>query len=592
MEDQLGAAARRGDRAAVIFGSLHEPPGADPLGATVRQRVAGIARDAGMAVCGAGCMGFVNVTYGLRAIGYVEHDPLPHGPVALVTHSGSVFSALLRTRRRLGFTLAVSSGQELVTTTADYVQRALDDPATRVVGLVLEALRDGPGFRAALARAAEADVAVVALTVGGSPTGRAMVAAHSGALAGDDGAWEALFDAYGVARVRDLDELADTLELLSSGRRAAAGGGIATVHDSGAERALVVDVADAEGVPFTALAPATTARLAEVLEPGLPAANPLDVWGTGADTEGLFTTCLRTVAADPGVAAVALAVDLVHELDGDESYPRAAAAAASSTPKPVAVLSNLGSGIDPEAADWLRARGVPVLEGTRSGLRALGHLLALRERRPKPDRDPERHDRRRRARWLDRLTAGPLGTPEAFELLADYGIPCAASGPAASADDAVSAAERLGYPVVLKTDEPGIAHKSDVGGVVLGLANAGEVRAAYTDLADRLGTRVLVSATAPGGVELSLGVVSDRALGPLVVVGAGGTLVEFLADRSVGLPPLDPDAARAMVGRLRVSPLLGGAAGPPRPTSTPCRPPSWASRRWRSRWVARSPPST
>jgi hypothetical protein len=181
-------------------------------------------------------MGFVNVTTGLRAIGYIERDELRPGPVAFITHSGSVFSALLRTRRHLGFTMAVSSGQELVTTTASYLDYALGLEQTKVVGLLLETLRQPERLRAALARAAAQDVSVVALTVGRSAEGRAMVAAHSGALAGDDGAWEALFDAYGVIRVGDLDEMADTLELFAAGRRAgptAGPGGIASVHDSG-----------------------------------------------------------------------------------------------------------------------------------------------------------------------------------------------------------------------------------------------------------------------------------------------------------------------------------------------------------------------
>src|SRR6185437_11274592 len=143
----------------------------------------------------------VNVARGLRAIGYVEPDPLPAGPVALVTHSGSVFSALLRARRGFGFTVAVSSGQELVTTAADYARYALTVPGTKVLALVLEAIRDAAGLRAVLAQA--------------------LVAAHSGALAADGGAWEALAAAYGVHRVGDLAELADTLEIFASGRRAA-----------------------------------------------------------------------------------------------------------------------------------------------------------------------------------------------------------------------------------------------------------------------------------------------------------------------------------------------------------------------------------
>ena len=164
-----------------------------------------------------------------------------------------MFSALLRTHRRLEYTLAVSSGQELVTTTGDYLQWALAQESTRVVGLFLETIRDADALRAGLALAAERDVPVVALTVGGSPTGRPLVTAHSGAIAGDDAAWEALFATYGVHRTRDVEELVDTLELFAIGRRVRPTGGIATVHDSGAERVLVADVAADERVPFAPL---------------------------------------------------------------------------------------------------------------------------------------------------------------------------------------------------------------------------------------------------------------------------------------------------------------------------------------------------
>jgi acyl-CoA synthetase (NDP forming) len=555
LEQELSAAARNRARSAVIFGSAVDPPG----GTGLRSRLAAIAADAGMALCGAGCMGFVNVARGLRAIGYVEPDPLPAGPVALVTHSGSVFSALLRTRRGFGFSLAVSSGQELVTTAADYARYALQLAETRVLALVLEAIRDAPGLRAVLAGALAADVPVVLLSVGASQAGQALVSAHSGALAAADGAWEALAGAYGLHRVRDLAELADTLELFATGRRAAPGTGpgmgIATVHDSGLERAHTADLAAEVGVPFAALAPRTQTRLAAVLDPGLDPANPLDVWGTGRDTEPLFAECLSVLAADPAVAAVALAVDLVPEFDGDESYPAAVLTAAAGTAKPVAVLAGLPSAVDQVAAARLRAAGVPVLEGTRTGLLALRHLLDHAERPPPPPVWPPS-----RAPRNDPL---PAGGPELFGLLRDYGIPVVRSRAAATRAAALAAADEIGYPVVVKTGEPGIAHKSDVGGVRLGLAGPAEADAAYDDLAARLGPRVVVSETAAPGTELALGVVRDPVLGPLLVIGAGGVLVEILAERAVLLAPVTRSAALAALRRLRIAPVLAGSRGQP-----------------------------
>jgi len=551
LEQQLSAAARSQARSAVIFGNAFDPPGRTGL----RSRLAAIAEQAGLALCGAGCMGFVNVARGLRAIGYVEPDPLPAGPVALVTHSGSVFSALLRTRRGFGFSLAVSSGQELVTTAADYARYALGQAETQVLALVLEAIRDAPGLRAVLADALAADVPVVLLSVGASQAGQALVSAHSGALAAADGAWEALAGAYGLHRVGDLAELADTLELFAAGRRAAPGTGIATVHDSGLERAHTADLAAELSVPFADLAPATHTRLAAVLDPGLDPANPLDVWGTGRDTEPLFAECLSTLADDPAVAAVALAVDLVPEFDGDESYPAAVLAAAAGTAKPVAVLAGLPSAVDQAAAARLRAAGVPVLESTRTGLLALRHLLDHSGRpAPPPVREPAR------APSKDPL---PTSGPELFGLLREYGIPAVRTEAAASRDAALAAASAIGYPVVIKTDEPGIAHKSDVGGVRLGLAGPAEAGAAYDDLAARLGPRVVVCETAPPGTELALGIVTDPALGPLLVVGAGGVLVEILAERAVLLAPVTRSAALAALRRLRIAPVLAGSRGQP-----------------------------
>jgi acyl-CoA synthetase (NDP forming) len=560
LEDQLALAARTKVRSAVIFGNAFDADGATGL----RDRLAAIATDAGMALCGAGCMGFVNVARGLRAVGYLEPDPLPAGPVALITHSGSVFSTMLRAQRGFGFSVVVSSGQELVTTAGAYARYALQLEETRVLALVLEAIRAPAELSTALETALTTDVPVVLLSVGESQAGQHLIEAHSGALAAADGAWEALAGAYGLHRVRDLAELADTLELFSvgqhgAGRRCARDHkGIATVHDSGLERAHVADLAAELGVPFAPLGPATTQRLAQAIDPGLAPGNPLDVWATGRDTEPLFAECLAALAADPQVAAVAMAVDLVREFDGDEAYPRAILAAAERTAKPVAVLAGLPAAVDPVAARELRAHGVPVLEGTRTGLLALRHLLDHAHR---PEPPPPATPGPRRQRWAPVLSAGPPGSAVLFDLLRDYGIPAVRARAAGTRAGALAAAAEIGYPVVLKTDEPGIAHKSDVGGVRLGLADPGAAGAAYDDLAARLGPRVLVCQMAAPGTELALGLVRDAALGPLLVIGAGGVLIEIFSERSVVLPPVTRSSAREVIARLRLAAVLAGARG-------------------------------
>jgi acyl-CoA synthetase (NDP forming) len=555
LEDQLALAARTRVRSAIIFGNAFDADGATGL----RGRLAAIATDAGMALCGAGCMGFVNVARGLRAVGYIEPDPVPAGPVALITHSGSVFSTMLRAHRGFGFSVVISSGQELVTTAAAYARYALQLNETRVLALVLEAIRDPAELRMALETALVAGVPVVLLSVGESQAGKNLVSAHSGALAAADGAWEALAGAYGLHRVGDLAELADTVELFASGRRCARDNkGIATVHDSGLERAHVADLAAELNVPFAPISPATTQRLANTIDPGLRPANPLDVWATGRDTEPLFAECLAALAADPQVAAVAMAVDLVREFDGDEAYPRAILAAAARTAKPVAVLAGLPGAVDPVAARALRANGVPVLEGTRTGLLALRHLL---DHASRPEPPPPATPGPRRRRWAPVLSAGPPGSAVLFDLLRDYGIPAVRARAAGTRAAALAAAAEIGYPVVLKTDEPGIAHKSDVGGVRLGLAGPDAAGAAYDDLAARLGPRVLVCQTAAPGTELALGLVRDAALGPLLVISAGGVLIEIFSERSVVLPPLTRSSARVVLARLRLAAVLAGARG-------------------------------
>ena len=593
LEEQAGAAAAGGARSAVIFGSAVDPDGGTGAGSGpgLRDRIAATARAAGMAVCGAGCMGFVNVARGLRAIGYTEPDPLPAGPVALVTHSGSVFSALLRTRRAFGFTLAVSSGQELVTPAAAYARYALTLPETKILVLVLETIRDAPALRSVLAAAASRDVPVLLLAAGTSAPARSLVAAHSGALAAGDGAWQALAAAYGVHRVGDLAELADTMELFSltrRGGRPAGGTGLATVHDSGFERAHVADVAASLGVPFAPLAAETKDRLAAVLDPGLEPGNPLDVWGTGRDPESLFTETLSALADDPGTGAVALAVDLVPEYDGDDSYQTALLAAAGKTDKPVCVLASVPAAIDTAAAGLLRSAGIPVLESTRTGLLALRHLLSRGDARslgapaanafgpPQPDgcgsepatggwlpQPPAPPSPARRARWLARLADGPPAGADVLALLSDYGIPSVAARSAGTTEAALAAAEAIGYPVAVKTDNPDVAHKSDVGGVRLGVTGPAELAQAYADLCARLGPQVIVTAMAGPGPELILGMARDPVLGPLIVIGAGGVLAEYLADRAVALPPVTPSAAAGLIAGQRFARLLNGFRGQP-----------------------------
>ena len=529
-----------------------------------------------MAVCGAGCMGFVNVARGLRAVGYVEPDPLPAGPVALVTHSGSVFSALLRARRGFGFSLAVSSGQELVTTAAAYARYALSLPETRVLALVLEAIRDAAELRAVLAEALAADVPAVLLSVGTSAAGTALVSAHSGALAAADGAWEALAGAYGLHRVRDLAELADTLELFSVGR-------------GGARRRTGPEAAHPEpraSPPCTT--PAWNVRTSPTWPPNSACRSPPSARRPGTGWRRRSTPAwrrtTRSTCGGPAATPSRCSPSACPRWPTTRRWPRSRWPS-TWCPSSTATSPTRGRCSPPPRAPPSRSRcwpgcrppsirppppgcARPASRSWKAPAAACSPCVTCsttpspemtRRRTPHPPRFPAA----RPAAGGKRCSRPALGGAVLFDLLRDYGIPAVRARQVATRGAALAAAATIGYPVVLKTDEPGIAHKSDVGGVRLGLADPGAAGAAYDDLAARLGPRVLVCETAPPGAELALGIVRDAALGPLLVISAGGVLIEIFAERAVLLAPVTRSAAVAALGRLRLAPVLAGTRGQP-----------------------------
>ena len=556
LEEQMEEAARCGARGVVVFASaLEDPPGDPPL----TERLRSIAAEAGMAVCGANCMGFADIERGLRALAFEERADLEPGNVAWISHSGSAFSALLHAQRGIRFNLAVSTGQELTTTMADYMLYALERESTRVISLFLETVRDPERFRLALETATGRDVPVVALKVGRTPTSRRLVTAHSGALAGDDAAYEALFDAYGVARVGSLNEMADLLELLGAERRAVPGG-LAAILDSGGERAHLVDAAADLEVPLARPSVETLRDVAARLEPGLPAVNPLDAWGTDKAPYNIFVDCSRYLADDPDTGAFAYVVDL-HSDRAERGHAWAAERVWASTQKPFAVVCGVTSAIQDTAAVRLRSSGIPVLEDVTSGLRAFLHLFERRDARELPSLEPpDLVPRETVRRWREVLSTGEdLGEARALEMLADYGVPVARSTAATGLQDVLAAAKRLGYPVALKT--AAASHKTELGGVTLGIRDEVVLATAYREMSSRLGPSVTVQEMVEPGVEMALGIVYDLQFGPLVMVAAGGVLIEALGDRRLALPPLDEARASKLIDRLDARPLLDGVRG-------------------------------
>ncbi|HEX6580850.1 MAG TPA: acetate--CoA ligase family protein [Actinomycetota bacterium] len=567
IEQAVREAGHAGAGSVVTFSSLYEEEPPEPGMAPLGERVAAIAREHGMALCGGNGMGFVHADANLRATGFLTPDDLRSGGVTFISHSGSGWAAFLFNDRQIRFNLLVSSGQEIVTTMDEYLSYALDLDSTEVVALLLETVRQPDGFVAALAKAAERGVPVFALKVGRTEGSKQMVVAHSGALAGEHGAYEAVFEAYGVHECRDLEEMADALELFSSPRRVTDGTGIASLHDSGGERVLFVDLATDTGVPLAAISEDTKTKIADVLDPGLVAENPLDAWGTGIDADRIYVESFQALHDDPETAAVAFVVDLTRQGEPyDVGYLQVARDMWERTTKPFCVISNLPATIADDEVGILREAGIPVLEGTVTGLRALKHLLADATGRsrlavdPAPTSSPGVE-----AEWRGRLAeAGDFSEVAALGLLAAYDIPVVDALPARSLDEAEEAADRINYPVAIKTAVPGISHKSEVRGVRVGIMDVGGLRETYRDLADRLGPEVTVAAMAPPGVEVALGIVRDPTFGPLVLAAAGGVLVEVLRDRKLALPPIGVDAARRLIDGLAIRPLLDGVRGAPR----------------------------
>ena len=560
VEAQLAAAIESGARAAVIFGSCYLP---DDGESRLVGRLAAMAREAGIPICGGNCMGFCHPEAGVRATWW-DAGALEPGGITVISHSGSAFISLITLDPRTRYNLIVSAGQEVTTTAADYLDYALDLPSTRVVGLFLETVRDPEAFLAALEKANARDVPVVALKVGRTAESARLAESHSGALAGNDAAYEAVFERHGVRRVETMDELAATLLLLEVPKRPGPGG-LAAVLDSGGYRGQLVDLAHDAGVPFAKISDATTAVMAGRLEYGLEPINPLDVWGSGRDYLGVFRDCMQALVDDPDTGIAFLLNDISPSDTIGQEFCQICLEIDRATEKPLAVGLHWSRVTEPELVLDLTCKGIPVLDGVQNVLLAVKHAFAYRDfrGRPPPSALPPPAEAVV-TRWRTRL-AGPeaLDEFEALSLLADFGVPTLPSQVVESEAAALAAAGETGFPVALKTATAGIKHKSDVGGVALGLGDAAAVRAAYEDIATRLGPRVLVTRMAPPGVEMALGIVGDAQFGPLLMVGAGGVLIELMRDRRFVLPPADGAAARRAIDALASRPLLDGVRGAP-----------------------------
>ncbi|WP_137391972.1 acetate--CoA ligase family protein [Rhodoligotrophos defluvii] len=561
VEQAVNEAVARGVRAVTIFASCYLENDREPK---LVERLAATAQSSGLVICGANGMGFYNMSARVAA-SWFPITELPSGGIAFVSHSGAVFAALLGLDPRLGYSLAVSAGQELTTTVADYLDYALDLAETRVAALFLETVRDPAGFAAALEKARDREVAVVAIKVGRTSQSAKLAESHSGAIAGNDAAYQALFDKYGVIRVRDVDELAATATLLASPKTYVAGG-LAAITDSGGARGLLIDLADEEGVAFAEIGRDTREVLKARLDYGLEPVNPLDAWGSGRDYVGVYRDCLTALMRDPDTGIGMFLFDIALEDHLSRGFVDACIDVAGATDKPLFVASNFGKLPRTALADRLRTAGIPLVDGVGVALRAVRNVIAFRNGREAGQGQWQGAEVPHSVvtGWKARLAAergSALDEATGYRLLADWKLTTLRHAMVDSPEGLSEALDRLSFPVVLKTAAPGILHKSDVGGVLIGLKDRSAVLTAYAELASRLGPQALLVEMAPKGLELVIGGLVDPQFGPIVMVGAGGILVELVRDVTFIMAPAMPAEVERALRRLKVAPVLSGFRG-------------------------------
>ncbi|RUX22135.1 hypothetical protein EOA13_36400, partial [Mesorhizobium sp. M7A.F.Ca.US.011.01.1.1] len=444
----------------------------------------------------------------------------------------------------------------IATTCGDYLDFFLDQDGTRAVGCVIETVRDTDAFLGALAKAQAKDIPVVALKLGRTERGRHFARAHTGALTATYAIYEALFAKHGVIAVDTLDEFLDTLEMFRFGFKGSPGG-IAVLTHSGGERQLIVDLAERIGAELAELTPETSNALSAVLEPGLSPENPVDAWGDG---KLVGIDCLEILDRDPHVAVVSLAADLFFSAGMGYSLQMAENAALSCS-KPFVVFGASAASVVPEAASRLRALRIPVLSNTENALKAMKHYTDWH--RTRLGIGTARETTRLDLDLSEVLEAITIDAKLSENILTMAGIPFAASRFASTSADALNGAAQLGYPVVLKTANPAIEHKTELGGVILNLKSEDELADAYARLASTCGPDVQVQKQHSGGTEILLGMVRDDQFGPVLTVALGGVTTELFRDSVTFMPPVTRHEALQQLSRLRAFPLLTGFRGRP-----------------------------
>jgi acetate---CoA ligase (ADP-forming) len=575
--DVIDDAAAAGVRHAVVLASGYREAGPD--GRARQDRLIQQAAQNAMLLLGPNCLGFLNTHAPAGPFALSVPLPLRPGPVGIALQSGALASAMLTfaRSRAIGVSTVVTMGNESMISTADVLGYLAGDEHTRVICLFLEEISEPDRFAAAAKTAASAGKPVVVLKTGSSPAGQVAALAHTGSVAGDDAVVDAVLRQLGAIRVTSIEELLSTAGLLGydrwpRGRRM----GVLTA--SGGACGLIADRASEQDIKIPPFAARTVAAIEAHLPAFADARNPLDVTGYVLANPRITALtaidhALDAALDDPGLDFVLFCGVTAPEVrPPDERLARLAqervrwlAERTAAAPIPVISMGTTCVDVSGYARDLLVKHDVHLLGGIDLGLRALGHALRWLENRPTAAPPAAINHM---TKINHGTTTNPWSEAAARDLLASCAVPLVPAELVTSAEAAVRAARRLGSPAALKVCSAQLTHKSDIGGVALGVHGDAQVRDAYRRVLaagqavpGAVVDGVLVTPMRTGGVELLVGVTVDRAFGPVLAVGLGGVWVEVLADTSLRVLPVTADDVKHMLGELRGSPLLRGARG-------------------------------
>jgi acyl-CoA synthetase (NDP forming)/GNAT superfamily N-acetyltransferase len=523
------------------------------------------ARRHGMRIIGPNCLGILNTDTGIRLNATFGDLAAVPGPMAVGSQSGAVGIALLADAARAGLGVSefVSLGNKADVSGNDLLLHWSADPRTKVIALYLESLGNPRKF-GALARIIRQTTPILVLKGGRSTSGQRAGLSHSAAAMSSTTAVDTLFAEAGVLRMESAAAMVDAARIFAD-CPPMAGPRLAILGNAGGAGVLAADVAESSLLQVPALSEATKQALRD--RAGAVAVdNPIDL-GAGAGPDRVEAA--TRILIDSGEIDAIVTLFVATRAGDVRSSLAAVATAVADSPVPV-VAAFLGASPGAMAIPVGGGHRIPILDSAEDAVRAVGRAweyASYSPRQPHEDHPLDGLDRVGVSAVIDGfLEAHPdggwVGTEQASEILALYGISTPATAYPHSEEAAVAAAQHIGYPIVLKTGDPDVVHKTDVGGVLLGLTTDAEIVAGYRAVtAGTSSTAVTIQSQAERGVELCIGIVSDPRFGPMITVGAGGTLTDLLADRRWGFAPITGDDAEQMLDELKCGPLLHGYRG-------------------------------